>query len=294
MTRSCPYCITQPSSSGFPDRIVRAGFFRRRSDSKKIQRFRCLNCFRYFSLATFHPCFRQKKRGFNFKIARDLRSGVSLRRIAKNHHLSRNTVRRKFQFIASQSELEFKSMNHLCEKANIIEFDDLETFEHTKCKPLSVTLAVENRTRRILGFQVASMPAKGKLARIARKKYGFRLDERSQKRKILFQEIQHFVNEGALIKSDENPHYVKDVQKFFPKSFHERHKGQRGSIVGQGELKKVRFDPLFSLNHTCAMLRANINRLFRRTWCTTKIAENLLRHLYIYAEYHNKVLINSS
>jgi len=37
---------------------------------------------------------------------------------------------------------------------------------------------------------------------------------------------------------------------------HRTVKGRRGSIAGQGELKKIGFDPLFSLNHTCAMLRA--------------------------------------
>ncbi len=44
------------------------------------------------------------------------------------------------------------------------------------------------------------------------------------------------------------------------------------------------------LNHTCAMLRANINRLIRRSWSTTKNAENLAHHLTIYVNYHNECL----
>jgi hypothetical protein len=31
------------------------------------------------------------------------------------------------------------------------------------------------------------------------------------------------------------------------------------SVAGQGELKKVHLNPLFIINQTCAMLRANIN-----------------------------------
>jgi hypothetical protein len=62
-------------------------------------------------------------------------------------------------------------------------------------------------------------------------------------------------------------------------------------VVGQGELKKVGRDPLFSLNHTCAMLRANLNRLFRRTWCTTKRIDRLEAHLWIYVRFHNEVLL---
>jgi len=64
----------------------------------------------------------------------------------------------------------------------------------------------------------------------------------------------------------------------------------RGSVSGQGELKKLRFDPLFSLNHTCAMLRANLNRLFRRTWCMSKTIQGLIDHLSLYVIYHNLVL----
>ena len=137
------------------------------------------------------------------------------------------------------------------------------------------------------------MPAKGLLARRAIKKYGSRKDGRAMGREKLFSKIKNFIEEKSLIKSDQNPHYLSDVKRHFPEAIYEQHKGQRGSIVGQGELKKVRFDPLFSLNHTCAMLRANVNRLFRKTWCTTKKAENLRRHLFIYATYHNLSLIDS-
>jgi hypothetical protein len=79
----------------------------------------------------------------------------------------------------------------------------------------------------------------------------------------------------------------------FPGAEHARHLGGRGCITGQGELKKLRFDPLFSLNHTCAMLRANINRLFRRTWCTTKKKERLEQHLWVYMDFHNRVLLGA-
>jgi hypothetical protein len=200
-------------------------------------------------------------------------------------------VARKLDFLGSQALVQLAQSNLSKPKATTVEFDDLETFEHTKCKPLSVTLMVEHRTRRILGFKVAQMPAKGKIARLSRKKYGRRPDHRAQKRKELFKEMKPLITESALIKSDENPHYVSDVRDHFPKCIHQRHKGQRGSVVGQGELKKIRFDPLFSLNHTCAMFRANINRLFRKTWCTTKLPEKLTKHIAIYAVYHNFILL---
>jgi len=237
----------------------------------------------------FNACFRQKKRHKNGILRKLLCSGVSQRRAARILSIHRVTVARKLGFLAIEAVFEFRRDNLNRPRAKIIEFDDLETFEHTKCKPISVTLAVEFKTRRILGIEVSGMPAKGMLVKKARK-YGPRRDERRAARERLFGRIKDLVEPGALIKSDSNPHYVPSVAKHFPDSVHKRYEGKRGSLGGQGELKKVRFDPLFSLNHTCAKLRADVNRLFRRTWCTTKRKDCLFAHLILYANYHNQNL----
>ncbi|HEY8280325.1 MAG TPA: hypothetical protein VIH99_11920 [Bdellovibrionota bacterium] len=196
---------------------------------------------------------------------------------------------RKLLALGFEAEFELSKSNRERPRSKVIEFDDLETFEHTKCKPLSITLAVESQTRRILGLEVSTMSAKGLLVEKARK-YGPRHDGRKEARAALFKQLTNFVADDVVIKSDNNPHYPLDVAAHFPKANHWRYEGKRGSLGGQGELKKLRFDPLFSLNHTCAMFRANVNRLFRKTWCTTKRADRLRAHLMIYAHYHNQHL----
>jgi hypothetical protein len=192
---------------------------------------------------------------------------------------------------AAVAEFDLNRSNSQKTPSKIIQFDDMETFEHTKCKPLSISLAVEEGSRRILGVSVSRMAANGKLAARSRKKYGPRRDERSAGRKELFTKISPFVAPDAIIKTDENPYYRRDIKRFFPSSTHHAYLGKRGAITGQGELKKVIFDPIFSLNHTAAMFRANVNRLIRRTWCTTKRADRLYAHLVIYANYHNSELL---
>ena len=154
-------------------------------------------------------------------------------------------------------------------------------------------MAVEQHTRLILGFRVSQMPAKGLLAKKSSKKYGPREDLRAQGREELFLALKPHIAPYCEISSDESPHYPHDVKKHFPKAIHSRFKGQRGCVVGQGELKAGGFDPLFSLNHTYAMLRANINRLCRRTWCTTKCPERLKDHLELYVQYHNQFLLKN-
>jgi len=191
--------------------------------------------------------------------------------------------------MADLAEASFHEANGRCAPSSVIEFDDLETAEHTKCKPLSVSIAVEQGTRRILGIEVSRMPASGMLVKRA-KKYGRRIDERSNGRRRLFAKIQNLVDPFVEIKSDQNPHYPLDVKEYFPLARHYRYLGKRGSLGGQVELKKTKWDPLFSINHTCAKMRADVNRLIRKTWCTTKNPAELQRHLMLFANYHNKNL----
>ena len=135
------------------------------------------------------------------------------------------------------------------------------------------------------------MPAKGILSKRAIKKYGQRIDQRSEGRDRLFRKIKNRIEEKSMIESDQNPHYTQDVREHFPLAVHVQWPGARGCIVGQGELKSLFFDPLFSLNHTCAMFRANVSRLIRKTWATTKKMQPLIDHLDLYVYYHNKFLI---
>jgi len=179
------------------------------------------------------------------------------------------------------------SFNNITE----IQFDEMETSEHTKLRPVSILVAVEKHSRQILDIRVSRMPAKGLLKEKSLTKYGKLKDERPKAFKACFSDLKNNLEAQVLFESDECPRYPRWVREYFPESTYKRYKGRRGCVVGQGEIKRGGFDPLFSLNHTCAMFRANVNRLFRRTWCTTKDINCLQMHLNLYAHYHNTQLI---
>lgn len=295
MKHACPESECLKSANGPKSRrIVRKGFYFRRSDGQRVRRLQCRNCGKNFSSGGCSSRYRQKKRQINHRLALLLNSGVSQRRAAHLLRVNRKTVVRKFRFLAQEARNEhaafIAALSSQEQRIGYVQFDDLETSEHSKCKPLSVALAVEPKTRKILGFQVSQMPAKGHLARVAYQRYGPRNDERPQGWNQLLASLKSVVAPDTRFLSDENPHYPPYVKRHFPKGTHECVKGQRGCVAGQGELKKIGFDPLFSLNHTCAMLRANLNRLFRRTWCTTKTRAGLIDHLSLYVSFHNQVL----
>jgi transposase-like protein len=295
MKKHCPNLNCSSHLFPGPDfrHLIRKGSFYRRSDARRIQRFFCKLCGQYFSSSTGKPSVNQKARRITHSLKLLMNSGVSQRRAAMILRVNRKTVVRRYRFLAAQERMRHElwvKMEYGHSKLEYVQFDDLETAEHTKCKPLSVALAVDPKTRKILNFQVNQMPAKGHLAKTALHKYGYRRDERAKGWDQMMKDLKPIVHANVRFHSDENPHYGRFVRRHHPNSIHETVKGGRGAVTGQGELKKLRFDPLFSLNHTCAMLRANLNRLFRRTWCISKTKQGLIDHLSIYVTYHNQVL----
>ena len=165
-------------------------------------------------------------------------------------------------------------------------FDESETIEHTKCKPLNIAL-VANEKYQILSMKVAIMPAKGKLAAISRKKYGWRPNERDRKILQAFSEVKaNLISSPAVIKSDMHPSYPKLVQAVFPGIIHKQYLAKEKKKKYQERLhenlRKRIHDPIFAVNHGAAKIRDRIKRLCRRSWCTTKRVDNLQLHLDLF------------
>ena len=263
------------------------GEYKRSSDGQTIRRFRCKTCNKSFSSATRNPLKWQKKRHINHALMVILSNRGSLSGAAQILKINPKTVAKKLTFLGGicrkrleRDRAQYSGIEH-------IQFDELQTIEHTKCKPLSVAVAVAKKERKILGFQVSKMPATGHLAKISCKKYGKRPDERMRGMRQLFDELSGFLRPTASFSSDECSFYKGGVRRYFPQANYTQYKGQKGCVAGQGELKKVLFDPIFTINHTFAMMRDGISRLTRRTWNTTKKIHCLIDHISIYIWMHN-------
>jgi len=285
---------TNPSCA-CPQDFIRDGSFWRRDDSKLIQRYRCKSCGTRFSSATLTATYRQKKRRVNSPLLKLLSSGVSMRRAAHLLGVNRRTVERKLPFLADRCRgFNDRQLLKLKGRIHNIQIDDLITKENSKLKPLSVSIAVDADRRLLLGAEVSQIPAFGHLSKLAVKKYGQRDDKHFEGLTHLFQKISPIVSAEVLVKSDEHQRYPGFISAYLPRAKHMTFPSERGCIVGQGELKKVGFDPLFAVNHACAMLRANINRLVRKTWCTTKCPRRLKDHLDVFIYFYNYTLLRKA
>src|SRR5690606_10179998 len=241
--------------------------------------------------ATLSPNYRQRRVDLNPIVTDRYCSGHSRRRIAFSLKVHRKTIERKIAIaskVADQAHERFLKRHTILRS---IQLDEMESSEHSKLKPLSIALVVDPSTREILSLKACVMPAKGKLAAKSRAKYGFRADQRSDCLALELQRLKPILAEDLQILSDQCPRYPRAIRKIFPNATHHTTKGRRGCVVGQGELKRGGFDPLFTLNHTAAMVRANMSRMFRRTWNTSKCLRGLQEHLNMYRHYHNSTYL---
>ena len=279
----CPYCRK------FPENTIRKGFYRSRTSHKiRIQRYLCRDCGRTFSERARTVGYRDKKPHLNQLLFRLICSGVSQRRAADILGIHPITVARKIVKLGKMARFQHQKLIANEEKKPIaVIFDEMETFEHSKMKPVSIEMMVEDKSRRILGLVAARMPAKGLLAARSRKKYGKRKDERPVAMSRLFRWIRPYLASEFILKSDKSPRYPAIFKRQFPGSKLQAFKGRRGCVVGQGELKGGGFDPIFSLNHSAAMVRDNLKTLTRKTWCTMKRPDRFQALLNLYMIWHN-------
>ena len=187
-----------------------------------------------------------------------------------------------------------QSLNQQAERSHPCEaiyFDEMIGFIHSTWKPVSIALVV-SRDRMIRSLNVASIPASGPSAEKARKLYGERADLRRPSLVEALKQCIPIIDKDTTFvfdKASDYPSLLQNALPFSPKI--ETYKGRKAAKIGFGELKGGGWDPLFPLNHTAAMIRANVNRLLRKTWCTSKRQDRLKLHLELYAFFHNQVLI---
>lgn len=289
---TCPHCQIMSDARKSNRQCIRKGWYRRKFDGRRIQRFLCGSCNKTFTTLTQTPTWRQQKPFINNKLAFKLCSGTSQRRAARELGVDPKTIARRLVFLGQVArKVNERHIMKRCGLVTDVRFDYMESSIHTKLKPVSIPLVVEHDSREIIALQVCSMPAKGHLAKKSLKKYGPRKDDRPIARRHVLDTLAKVAAPKIVVKTDQCPQYPALIKAALPQAEHVTVKGRRGCVVGQGELKKLGFDQLFSLNHTAASIRANVNRLFRRTWCTSKRDDRLQDHLDIYVWFHNHYLL---
>jgi transposase-like protein len=261
------------------------GYYVPKGTGMKTPRFKCKACGKAFSSRTDKPNAYQKMPELNKQLFGLLVSGVSLRRAAGLLSVQYRTILLHFDYLAAAAEKQHAKFLRTV-KTEFVQLDELETFIHARPCCVSVPMAVRVKTGEILGFAVAKMPAKGKLAAIGYSKYQWDIDERPAKFQAMLSSFSASLKNSITFRTDSNPAYAGWIAAVVPNANHEKVKGKGGNKKLPAGSPKG-YDELFAINNTFARMRHDMNRLARKTWSTTKAISGLEKHLWLYVAWNN-------
>jgi transposase-like protein len=179
-------------------KVAKDGRYFRADDHRLIQRYKCAYCKKRYSQATWTFEYNQKKRRINSTVLKLLCVNTCQRDIARVLSISKDTVASKLKYLARKARYEHRLfLEQLKDSVVKLQFDDMIDKEHTKMKPLSITVAVEAKSRIFLGVKVSKIPAFGALAQKSRHKYGRRPNEHLQNAKELFASFAKTIKRDA-------------------------------------------------------------------------------------------------
>ena len=200
----CPNSKCQATGGEWFSKV---GYFKTKWNAQHNPRYLCLKCGMEFGSHSDRAIKGQKKPNLNAEVFKWVCSGVSINRIAESLGINRKTVMRKITWLAREAS---RFHHHAIESGELntdfVQFDEVETFEHTRLKPISIAIAVQVSTRKIIDIKVATMKNQTKNASIANEKYGDRADTREDACRSVFRTVALVAKQNIKITTDTRPH----------------------------------------------------------------------------------------
>ena len=237
-----------------------------------VQRWQCKSCGKTQSKRTDSPNYRLRKQYLAKPVKTLYCERMSLRGIARALGVNRKTVNAYFLREAEKSK-ESNKIN--LDKRGIIssyvQFDALETFEHTKRRPLGVWLSVRAKTGELVAAKVHKTTIRAlTIPQSQLKAWNKNVDTEGPLTEFLNETKKCFNRVHTTLGCDGHHHTVKTAKRVCTEA----------EVIVLGENKKI--------DLSIRKLRNDISRLSRKSLCSTKKAERLQNHLDLYIDYHNK------
>ena len=267
-------------------RFLKKGFYVTKWNSQRVRRYGCRRCGCTFSSHTQRPHYRQHRPDLNDVVFQLYASGMTQRRMALVLGVNRKTVIRKFLFLAALTRQFHKAyVQKGLLSTHHAQFDEMESFEHTRLKPVTIAVVVNAKSGEIIDAKVASLSYKGPLAAFAFQKYGPRPNHAARAIKQSLRTLRACANPELLVTTDLHPAYPRHLRAVLPKATHHR---VRSHLPDVRRDRSNPNDALFTLNYTAAKIRNDLSRMARKTWVTTKKYSRLQAHLNLYIAWNNR------
>ena len=261
------------------------GTYRRLSDNRKIQRFRCRSCKRTFSTQTFSTTYWQKQPHLDAKVFTMVANGMCNRQIARELGVDPVTANRKIERLGRHCLLFLMRELRTAPAAREIVFDGFETFELSQYFPFHHNVAVEKGTDFILFFNDSELRRKGRMTDTQKRrrqelerKHG-RPDPKAIEKAIT--ELLSVVIDGhhrVKVYTDDHHQYRKPIQ---------RYRGVIDHSVIPGKQHRDKNNSLWEINLFDRFFRHSNANHTRETLAWSKRRQSSTDRLAIFAVWRN-------
>ena len=240
----------------------------------KTTRYQCKACLKTFTKRTHTLNYRHRKQHLRERISEMYCEGMSQRAIARVLKINRKTVEKYFIECSLRSRVRnLKRLNSGAIKTTYVQFDELETYEQGKRRPLGVQCSVRAKTGEIISTKVCKIPVKALSVSKSYVDWWNQNVNRSSAITDMLLETQKVLSDRYSMVACDNAKQPVSLAKKILSS----HKVQ---VYNSGASNK-------KIDLTFLKMRQDISRLRRRTLATTKRQDRLQAHLDLYTDYHN-------
>jgi len=241
----------------------------------KTQRYQCKDCKKTFTKRNGTLNYRHRKQHLRQNITDMYCEGMSLRAIARTLSINYKTVVKYFLENANVSrENNLKRLAKGGIVTTYVQFDELETFEHTKKRPLGVQVSVRAKNGQIISTKVCYIPVKAlSVSKSYIEEWNKNINRGIAITDMLLETKKSLNKNFSTVVCDNAKQPVAIAKKIFNKV---------NIQVYNSHEKNKRIDLAF------LRMRQDISRLRRKTLATTKRKERLQKHLDLYTDYHTE------
>lgn len=281
-----PFCPNEECRFHLESRgwkLKKAGFYSRSHPPRRVQRYRCLTCGRYFSFQTFQSTYWLKRPDLLVPTFFRTLSCSGFRQIARELGCAPTTVMRLSERLGRHCLL----FQHLHRPEGLEEplvLDGFETFEHSQYHPCHFHVAVGAKSHFFYAFTDSELRRKGRMTPPQKAKreeierrWG-RPDPGSVEKEV--SELLRLLPPGEeiLLRSDEHPAYPRAIRRSGREVRHER--------TPSSEARTSR-NPLFAVNLLDLLIRHGGANHKRETIAFSKRRQNGAERLAILQVWRN-------
>jgi len=280
----CPneHCPFHVESTAW--RYNKAGFYSRSYAPKRVQRFRCLTCSRYFSFQTFQTTYWLKRPDLLPLVFHRSLACSAFRQIARETRAAPATVMRLTERLGRHCLL-FQHLHRPVPEEPVV-VDGFESFEYSQFHPCHFHVAVGAVSHFFYAFTDSELRRKGRMTAAQRKKRAFlearygRPDPKSIEKEMA-ELVRLIPGHGLLVvRSDEHPGY--------PRAFRRVDRPVRHEVTSSKEPRTKR-NPLFPVNLLDLLVRHGGANHKRETIAFSKRRQNGAERLAILQVWRNFV-----